>query len=123
MPNCEICDQELVEGSFDEELGICVNCILIDYREDSFKSFLSILMLILGGFAFIVSFLLVVYIVVAFLFVDFEGYIFYLIPPLIVCVISGSGIIYFSVVFKFKQFLDNKIPEQFFISSFKYYKF
>ena len=80
-------------------------------------------MLILGGFAFIVSFLLVVYIVVAFLFVDFEGYIFYLIPPLIVCVISGSGIIYFSVVFKFKQFLDNKIPEQFFISSFKYYKF
>jgi len=123
MPNCEICDQELVEGNFEEELGICVNCIMIDCRKESFKSFLSILMLILGGFAFIVSFLLVVYIVVAFLFVDFEGYIFYLIPPLIVCVISGSGIIYFSVVFKFKQFLDNKIPEQFFISSFKYYKF
>jgi hypothetical protein len=54
MPNCEICDQELVEGDFEEKIGICVNCIY-----------------------------------------------YFLIPPLIVCVVSGSVVIYISFFLKF----------------------
>jgi len=41
MPNCEICDQELVEGNFEEELGICVSCIMIESRKKSSKLFIS----------------------------------------------------------------------------------
>ena len=100
MPNCEICDLELVEGEFEEKLGICVNCIMIDSREYSLKSFLIIFLLLLAGLLFITSFFSVIF-TVAFSFVDFKGYISYLIPPLIVCVISGSGVIYFSAVFKY----------------------
>ena len=101
MPNCEICDQELVEGGFEEKIGICVNCIMIESREMSSKTLLIVFLFFLGGLMFIVTFLQVIFIV-AFLFVDFEQYIFFLIPPLIVCVISGSGVIYLSVFFKFK---------------------
>ena len=101
MPNCEICDQELVEGDFEEKLGICVNCIMIESREYSSKSLIIIFIFFLGGLVFILIFLQVIFIV-AFLFVDFEQYIFPLIPPLIVCVISGSGVIYLSFFFKFK---------------------
>lgn len=99
MTNCEVCDQELFEGDFEEKLGICVNCVMIESREDSYKSFLIIIMLFLGGFTFIMAFLSVIG-NLAFLFVDFDQYIFYLIPPLVYCVISGSGLIYFSVGFK-----------------------
>ena len=98
MPNCEICNQELVEGDFEEKLGICVNCIMIESRAYSSKSLIIIFIFFLGGLVFIVAFLQVIFIV-AFLFVDFEQYIFYLIPPLIVCVISGSGVIYISIFF------------------------
>ncbi len=99
MPNCEICDQELVEGGFEEKLGICVNCIMIESREYSSKSLIITFILFLGGIVFIITFLQVIF-MVAFLFVDFEQNIFYFIPPLIACIISGSGVIYFSVVFK-----------------------
>ena len=99
MSNCEICDQELVEGDFEEKLGICVNCIMIESRENSSKSFIIIIMLFLGGIMFIGAFISVIGIL-PFLFVDFEGYIFYFIPQLVWCVISASGLIYFSVVFK-----------------------
>ena len=99
MPNCEICDQELVEGNFEGELGICVSCIMIESRKKSSKLFISGFIIFLGGLLFIVTFLQVIFIV-AFLFVDFEYTIFYLIPPLIVCIISGSGVIYFLAVFK-----------------------
>jgi len=98
MPNCEICDQELVEGGFEEKLGICVNCIMIESREMSSKSLIITFIFFLGGFIFIVAFLQVIF-MVAFLFVDFEQYIFYLIHPLIACVISGSGVI-FSAIYK-----------------------
>ena len=101
MSNCEICDKELVEGEFEEKLGICVNCIMIESRDHSFRSFLTLLMLFMGVLVFIVTFLSVVF-MIPFLFVDFESHIFYLIPPLIVCVISGGGLIYFSFVFKFR---------------------
>jgi len=99
MPNCEICDQELVEGEFEEKLGICVNCIMIDSRKYSMKSLLIIFLLLFTGLLFITSFFSVIF-TVAFSFGDFERYISNLIPPLIVCVISGSGVIYFSAVFK-----------------------
>ncbi len=101
MPNCEICYRELVEGDFEEKLGIFVNCILIESRENSFKSLLIIFMIILGWLMFIAAFLSIV-LNITYLFIDFEQYIFYLIPPLILFIISGSGAIYFSVVFKFR---------------------
>ena len=101
MPNCEICDQELVEGDFEEKLRICVNCIMIDSRDYSSKSLIITFIYFLGGLMFIVTFLQLFF-MVAFLFVDFEQYIFYLIPPLIVCVISGSGVIYISFFLKFR---------------------
>ncbi|MHA1350673.1 MAG: hypothetical protein ACTSPZ_07570 [Promethearchaeota archaeon] len=99
MTNCEVCDQELVEGHFEETLGICVSCIMIESREDSYKSFLILFMILIGGIMFIGSFLSVIFNTPS-LFVDFEGHIFYFIPQLVWCVISGSGLIYFSVVFK-----------------------
>ncbi|NHJ22817.1 MAG: hypothetical protein EAX91_17880 [Candidatus Lokiarchaeota archaeon] len=74
---------------------------MIDCRVDSFRSFLSLIALALGGLAFIIAFLSVIYDLL-YLFIDFKGYIFYLIPPLIVCIVSGNGIIYFSIVYKFK---------------------
>ena len=98
MPNCEICDQELVEGDFEEMLGICVNCIMIESRKKSSKSVIIIFMIFFGGCMFISAFLSVILSVDS-LIADFEGHIFYLLPPLIWCVISGSGVIYFSVVF------------------------
>jgi len=101
MPNCEICDQELVEGDFEEKIGICVNCIMIESRDYSSKLIIITFLFFLGGFMFIVTFIQVIF-MVAFLFVDFEQYIFYYIPPLIVCVISGSGVIYISFFLKFK---------------------
>ena len=102
MPKCEICDQELVEGDFEEKLGICVNCIMIESREYSSKFIILTFIFFLGGFMFIVTFIQVIF-MVAFLFVDFEqNYYYYLIPPLIVCIISGSGVIYISFFLKFK---------------------
>lgn len=99
MPNCEICDQELVEGGFEEELGICVNCIMIESREKSSRLFIIIFLIFFGVLMFIATFISVIFII-TFLFEDFEQGLFYLIPPLIVCIISGSGVIYFSAVFK-----------------------
>jgi len=101
MPNCEVCDQELVEGDFEEEIGIYVNYIMIESREESFKSLFAIFMIFLGWLMFISAFLSII-LNIGFLFVDFEQHIFYLIPPLIWFVISGSGAIYFSFVYKFK---------------------
>ena len=100
MPNCEICDQELVEGDFEEKLGICVNCIMIESRESSSKFIILSFIFFLGGFIFIVTFIQVIF-MVAFLFVDYEQYYYYLIPPLIACIISGSGVI-FSAFYKCK---------------------
>jgi len=101
MTKCEICDQELVEGDFEEKLGICVNCIMIESREMSSKTLLIVFLIFLGGLMFIVGFLQFIY-TVKFLFVDFEQYLLPLIIPLIVCVISGSGVMYFSIFLKFK---------------------
>ena len=60
MPNCEICDQELVEGDFEEKIGICVNCIMIESREMSSKSLIIIFIFFLGGLMFIVTFLQII---------------------------------------------------------------
>ena len=100
MPNCEICDQELVEGDFEEKIGICVNCIMIESRDMSSKTLLIVFLFFFGGLMFIVTFLQIIF-NLTYLFVDFELYIFYLIPPLIVCVISGSVVIYISFFLKF----------------------
>jgi hypothetical protein len=100
MPNCEICDQELVEGDFEEKIGICVNCIMIESRDYSSKSLIIIFIFFLGGLTFIVTFLQII-LNVAFLFVNFEQYYYFLIPPLIVCVVSGSVVIYISFFLKF----------------------
>ncbi len=99
MTNCEVCDQELVEGDFEEKIGICVNCIMIESREDSYKSFLIIFIIFIVGIMFIGAFLSVIFNIPT-LFVDFEGHIFLFIHPLLTSVISGSGLIYLSVVFK-----------------------
>ena len=101
MTNCEVCDQELVEGHFEETLGICVSCIMIESREDSSKSFLLVFSIFLVGIMFIGSFLSVILNAPS-LFADFENQIFYIIPPLVWCVISGSGLFILSVVFKSK---------------------
>jgi hypothetical protein len=93
MANCEICDQELAEGEFEEKLGICPNCIMIECRADSYKSFLIMMALILGGLVFIVALFPVLFIVAS-LFGGFEDNFLYLIPPLTVCVIIGPGLIY-----------------------------
>jgi len=74
---------------------------MIDSRDYSSKSLIITFIYFLGGLMFIVTFLQLFF-MVAFLFVDFEQYIFYLIPPLIVCVISGSGVIYISFFLKFR---------------------
>ena len=101
MPNCEVCDQELVEGDFEEKLGICVSCIMIESREESFRSLFAIFMILLGWLMFISAFLSII-LNIGFLFVDFEQHIFYIIQPLIWFGISGIGVIYFSFVYKFK---------------------
>ena len=75
MPNCEICDQELVEGDFEEKLGICVNCIMIESREYSSKSLIIIFIFFLGGLVFILTFLQVIFIV-AFLFLFYFNFSF-----------------------------------------------
>ena len=99
MPNCEICDQELVEGDFEEELGMCVNCIMIESRKKSSKSVIIMFLILLGGVMFIASFLSILGNVLS-SFVDFEQRLVFLFPSLIWCVISGSGVIYFSVIYK-----------------------
>ena len=99
MTNCEVCDQELVEGDFEEELGICVNCIMIESRKKSSKSLIIMFLIFWGGGMFIASFLSIIGIVTS-SSVDFDQRFVFLIPSLIWCVISGSGLIYFSVVFK-----------------------
>jgi hypothetical protein len=99
MLNCEVCDQELVEGGFEEKIGICVNCAMIESRKKSSKSLIIIFMIFFGGFMFISS-LLSIAINIITSYVDFEQRLVFLIPSLIWCVISGSGVIYFSVVFK-----------------------
>jgi len=96
MTNCEICDQELINGEFEEKLGICVNCIMIESRVDSYKAFFSVIALILGGFLFVVALLVVLQIVV-FSLVGSGSYLAYLIPPLTVCLIIGPGLIYLIV--------------------------
>ena len=96
MTNCEICDQELINGEFEEKLGICVNCIMNESRVDSYKAFFSLIALILGGFLFFVSSILVLQLVFLSL-VGSGSYLTYLIPPLIVCLIIGPGFIYLIV--------------------------
>ena len=100
MTNCEVCDQELVEGHFEETLGICPNCIMIECRADSYRSFLLMMAVILGGLLCIVALLSVLFIVAS-LFVNVNTNFFYLIPPLTVCVIIGPGLIYL-IFHKFK---------------------
>ena len=99
MLNCEVCDQELVEGGFEEKIGICVNCVMIESRKKSSKSLIIIFMIFFGAFMFISSLLSIIFNVIS-SSVDFEQRLVFLIPSLIWCVISGSGVIYFSVVFK-----------------------
>ena len=101
MTNCEVCDQELVEGDFEEKLGICVNCIMIESREKSSKSVIIMFLISLGWLMFIAASLSVILNILN-PFVDFEQRLPYLITPLIWSIISGSGAIYFSVVFKFR---------------------
>ena len=98
MTNCEICDQELVDGDFEEKLGICVTCLMLDSRDDSYTSFFNVLLLFLGLILFI-SALFPVLFIIGSLFVNDESNIIYLIPPLIVCVILGPGLIYFSAFY------------------------
>ena len=99
MTNCEVCDQELVEGDFEEKIGICVNCIMIESRKKSSKSVISIFMVFLGSLMFISSFLAILGSVTS-SFVDFEERLGFLIPSLIWCIISGIGVVYLSVIFK-----------------------
>ena len=99
MQNCDICDQELVEGDFEEKLGICVNCVMIESRKKSSRSVIIMSLIFFAGFMFIASFLSILGSVTS-SFVDFEQRIVFLIPSLIWCVISGSVVIYFSVIFK-----------------------
>ena len=99
MPICEICDQELVEGDFEEELGMCVNCIMIESRKKSSKSLIIMFLIFFGGIMFIASFLSIIGNVIS-SSVDFDQHLVFLIPPLVTCVISGIVVIYFSIVFK-----------------------
>jgi hypothetical protein len=92
MTNCEICNQELIHGEFEEKLGICVNCIMIECREDSYKSFFTLIAVILGGLLFTVASLVVISISVS-IFLYSESFVF-MIPPLTVCLIIAPGLIY-----------------------------
>ncbi|MBY9014696.1 MAG: hypothetical protein KGD68_03305 [Candidatus Lokiarchaeota archaeon] len=76
MTNCEICDQELIEGDFEEKIGICVNCILIESRENSSKSFIIIFIIFVGGLMFIAACFSVILNIVS-SFVDFEQPLFF----------------------------------------------
>ena len=99
MPNCEVCDKEFVEGDFEEKLGICVSCIMIESRKKSSKSLIIMFLIFFGGLMFIASCLSILGGVTS-SFVGIEHRLVFLIPSLIWCVISGSGVIYFSVIFK-----------------------
>jgi hypothetical protein len=93
MTNCEICNQELVHGEFEEKLGICVNCIMIESRTDSYKSFFTVVGLILGGFFFTWSLLITIF-AIGSVYVSNGGYIYFVIPPLTVCLLIAPGLIY-----------------------------
>ncbi len=93
MTNCEVCDRELIKGRFEEDLGICPDCIMIECRVDSYKAFFSVIALILSGLLLVVALLGILFIVVS-LFVNSGSYLTYLIPPLIVCLIIGPGLSY-----------------------------
>ena len=93
MTNCEVCDQELINGEFEEKLGICVNCIMIESRVDSYKSFFTVIALILGGLVFTVALLQVIFISAS-LFLYSGNNLFFIIPPLTVCLIIAPGLIY-----------------------------
>ena len=93
MAYCVICDRELIKGRFEEDLGICPDCILIECRIDSYKAFFGVIALNLVGLLFVVALLGILFIVVS-LVVDSRSYLTYLIPPLIVCLIIGPGLSY-----------------------------
>ena len=93
MSNCEICNQELTMGEFEEKLGICVNCIMIESRVDSYKSFFTVIAVILGGLLLTVALLQVIFISASLLIYSGNNF-FFIIPPLIVCVIIAPGLIY-----------------------------
>ena len=99
MTNCDVCDQELVMGDFEEKIGICVKCIMIDSRKKSSKSLIIMFLIFWSGFLFISSLLSILGSVIS-PFADFGQRFVFMIPSLIWCVISGSGVIYFSVIFK-----------------------
>jgi hypothetical protein len=101
MNNCEICGQELINGEFEEKLGICVNCIMVDSRKDSFKSLLIVFLIFLGTLMSRVGFLSVLYIVRS-LINTFGFQFLYLIPSLIIYLIIGPGLICFIVFYKYR---------------------
>jgi len=72
---------------------------MIESRKKSSKSVIIIFMILIGGMFFIGSLLSILGSVLS-SFVDFEQRLSFLIPTLIWCVVSGSGVIYFSVIFK-----------------------
>ena len=87
MTNCEVCDQELVIGYFEEKIGICVNCIMIDSRNKSSKSLILMFLIFWSGFLFISSLLSILGSVIS-PFADFGQRFVFMIPSLICCVIS-----------------------------------
>lgn len=101
MTNCDICDHELINGEFEEKLGICVNCIMIDSRKKSFKSLLIIFLIFLGWMMLIPIFFQIILMIPSFIIEGFENYSF-LIPPLTVCIIIGPGVIYLTFLYKFR---------------------
>ena len=104
MTNCEICDQELINGEFEEKLGICVNCIMVDSRKHSFKSLLTVFFIFLGWLMFIVALLQVIGIVVIYIGRSeiFSILIIQNIIPFTICFLVGPGLIYLSVFHKFR---------------------
>jgi hypothetical protein len=100
MTKCEICDQELTNGEFEEKLGICVDCIMIDCRKDSFKSLLTVFLIFVAWIMFIVALLQVIFIVAS--LIGRSEIFSFLIIPVIICVMVGPGLIYLSVFHKFR---------------------
>lgn len=110
MPKCKFCGQEVAKKDFEDDFEICIDCIMTDSMSYGVKHTFFMCLFVLGGSIFIVS-LFSVIANIPLLFSDFEHNFVYIIPPLIVSIISGSFVILSFIFSKFKFTKERQTPE------------
>lgn len=110
MPKCKFCGQEVAKKDFEDEFEICKDCIMMDSMSYGTKYAFFMCLFVLGGIIFILS-LFSVMANIPLVFSDFEHNFVYIIPPLIVSIISGSFVILSFIFSKIKFTEERQKPE------------